>query len=91
MTEVAVTPMEPGRFGVQVTEGTATTSHVVRVDDGALERLGLADADPERVVRESILFLLEREPATSILSDFSLEDIGRYFPEYTEEIPARLT
>ena len=91
MTEVAVTPMEPGRFGVQVSDGPTTTSHVVRADEASLERLGLAGSDPELVVRESVLFLLEREPPTSILSDFSLDDIARYFPEYADEIGARLT
>jgi hypothetical protein len=33
-------------------------------------------------VRRSFDFLLEREPSTSILSSFSLEQIGHYFPEY---------
>jgi hypothetical protein len=45
----------------------------------------------ERLVRESFVFLLEREPASSILSRFSLQDIARYFPEYGEEIARRLS
>ena len=35
--------------------------------------------------------LLEREPATSILGQFSLSDISRYFPEYPGELADRLS
>jgi hypothetical protein len=41
-------------------------------------------------VRESFAFLLEREPAASILPEFSLAIISRYFPEYADELPDRL-
>jgi hypothetical protein len=37
-------------------------------------------------VRASFRFLLDREPATSILARFSLDVISRYFPEYRREI-----
>ena len=36
------------------------------------------------------MFLLEREPATSIMRQFSLDVIPRYFPEYRDEIRRRL-
>ena len=48
------------------------------------------DEDLERVVCASFEFLLEREPASSILPEFSLDVIGRYFPEYDDELPRRL-
>lgn len=89
MTEIDLTPMGPGQYGVQVTEGHMTTSHRVTVPDD-LADAGLPEGDPERLVRESFLFLLEREPATSILAEFTLSDITRYFPEYPAEIAARL-
>jgi hypothetical protein len=58
---------------------------------GAVEsEPGVVD-DLERVVRESFRFLLEREPATSILRQFSLSDISRYFPEYPSELARRLS
>jgi hypothetical protein len=69
-----------------VTEGSAATDHRVTVPPGYLEEL----ADPEVVVRESFAFLLEREPATSILPEFALPEIARYFPEYPAELPRRL-
>ena len=91
MSEITITSMEPDHFGVQVTEGDTTTSHRVAVPDAALDELGLAGVERERVVRESFDFLLEREPATSIMPEFSLADIGRFFPEFREELPRRLS
>jgi hypothetical protein len=77
-------------FGVRVTEGRTATEHRVTVPPGYLDQLGIAEADPEAVVRESFAFLLEREPATSILPEFSLPEIARYFPDYPAELPRRL-
>lgn len=91
MTEIAITAMEPGHFGVQVTEGITTTSHRVSVSAALLDDLGLGEVEPEKVVRESILFLLDREPGPSIQDEFSLEDIPRYFPEYYDELGLRLS
>lgn len=78
-------PHGPHSYAVTVTEGENTTNHVV---DVPAEMQG---DDEERLVRESFLFLLEREPATSILPAFPLDTISRYFPDYLAEIRARLT
>ncbi len=90
MTDITITPMEPDHYGVQVTEGTTMTSHRVRVPPALLDDLGLAGAEPEDVLRASFGFLLEREPATSILPEFSLDEIPRFFPDYYGELEARL-
>jgi hypothetical protein len=90
VTEIEVTPLHEGAFGVKVTEGEVTTDHRVTVPPALVDDLGLGDTQPEEIVRESIAFLLEREPAASILPQFSLDDIGRYFPEFTSELPRRL-
>ena len=37
-------------------------------------------------MRASFAFLLDREPAGSILPRFSLDIISRYFPEYPTEL-----
>jgi len=47
------------------------------------------DVRPENLVKESIRFLLEREPKESILSAFDLKIINNYFPEYEDEIKER--
>ncbi len=45
---------------------------------------------PGELARASFEFLLEREPATSILREFSLDVISQYFPGYPAQIRARL-
>jgi hypothetical protein len=59
------------------------------VPERLANELALSEADHERLVRESFAFLLEREPATSILSRFSLDQISDYFPEYETDIRRR--
>ena len=90
MSDISITSMGPRQFGVQVREGDTDTSHQVTVPEGLIDDLQLDEEDLERVVRESFLFLLEREPASSILPEFSLDEISRYFPEYTDELTTRL-
>ena len=91
MTTMKVVSMAPGEFGVEVEEGHEVTGHKVRVPPAFLDDLLLADIDQERIVRETFEFLLEREPHTSILPEFSLEDVSRYFPEFPEELQRRLS
>ena len=85
-----MTPLEPGTFRVVVTGAGTPTTHRVTVPPGYLEELGVSQVAPEAVVRESFAFLLEREPPTSILSEFDLPEIARYFPSYPTELPRRL-
>ncbi|MDP9387510.1 MAG: hypothetical protein M3Q48_06165 [Actinomycetota bacterium] len=91
MSEITVTEMGPGEFGVQVREGDTATSHRVQVPESFLDDLLLGDEDQARIVRESFAFLLEREPATSILAEFALPAITGYFPEYPDELRRRLS
>jgi hypothetical protein len=86
MSEITVTAMEPGRYGVQVTEGDTTTSHRVAIPDDLVDDLGLDGVDGEVLVRETFGFLLDREPATSIMGDFSLDQVPQYFPDYYDEL-----
>lgn len=88
---IRITPAGPHEFDVEVTQSEETTSHRVIVPDTLLEEWGLESSDAEEVVQESFNFLLEREPASSILPEFSLAIISRYFPEYRDELPGRLS
>ena len=90
MATIDVTPLDDHAYDVQVTDGGETTSHRVTVPAELLEDWGLAAGDEEAVVRESFAFLLEREPPGSIMSEFSLSVISRYFPEYGDELPGRV-
>ena len=81
MASITVTPIEQRAYEVVI---DGKSRHRVTVP----ARFG--DDDLERVVRASFEFLLEREPPSSILPEFSLDVIGRYFPEYEDELPRRL-
>ena len=91
MAAISITPVAPRVFRVEVREGQGATTHQVTVPERIDETLELREDDLQRVVRESFRFLLEREPATSILRQFSLGDISRYFPEYPSELERRLS
>jgi len=66
-------------------DGSATR-HRVTLGDAALAGLAPGAADPIDLVRRSFAFLLAREPKESILTEFDLTVIGRYFPEYEAEV-----
>lgn len=66
------------------------TRHRLRVSRADLARLDPGASDPDDLVRASFEFLLEREPSTSILAEFDITTIGRYFPGYEREIGLRL-
>jgi len=81
MTIDVMAVAEPGGWTAVVTvrHGT-TTTHRVRVSADEHRRYGGGDVTD--LVRRSFDFLLTREANTSILREFSLADIERYFPEY---------
>ena len=85
-----VTERQPGRYLVEVSADGSTTTHQVKVPAGLAERLGGPGATDQRLVEESFRYLLEREPNTSILRSFSLDQIGDYFPDWSDEIARRL-
>ena len=87
MTQITVTEQAGGSFRVQTPAGT---SHQVNVPAGFAANLGCGDVAREELVRASFAFLLEREPATSLLREFNLDVISQYFPSYPAEIGARL-
>jgi hypothetical protein len=75
---------------VKTREGPFSTEHRVTVAAADLARLDPGAADPERLVRAAFAFLLEREPASSILQGFDLAVIGRYFPGWEADVTRRL-
>jgi len=90
MPEIAISPLGEREFLVEVSEGGRQTTHRVTAPERLRGGLELRDDDLSEAVRQSFEFLLEREPASSILSQFSLGDISRYFPEYEQDLGRRL-
>ena len=78
------------RCEVRIGDDPDATRHQVAVSDEDLVKLAPAGTSVERVVEASFVFLLEREPRESILRQFDLAVIARYFPEYEREIWRRL-
>lgn len=78
----------PDGFACDVVVGTdpGATRHSVMISRSDLERLAPGSDDPQRLVVASFEFLLAREPRESILGQFDLLVIERYFPGYEAEI-----
>jgi hypothetical protein len=68
---------------VVVTDANGSSDYRVTVTDANVDGV-------ERLVRETFVFLLEREPRGSILPTFDLSVVRRYFPEYDDEIRHRM-
>jgi len=88
--KIRIQPLAEHEYAVDVTEGTTQTRHRVVVTPDLLDDLGLVDADEQQVVRASFQFLLEREPATSIYEEFPLDTVASRFPDFADELRARL-
>lgn len=68
-------------FDVTVRNHTVTI-HRVTLTREYYEKLTGSAVAAEELVEESFAFLLDREPNTSILSEFDLAVISNYFPGY---------
>jgi hypothetical protein len=73
-------------FDVTVREADGQSTHRMTVSRVDLADLRGEPADPEGFVHDCFEFLLAREPKESIMARFDVRDIGRYFPEFREEI-----
>jgi len=89
--KIEVEKLDKSRFRVRVSESARETTHEVTVSPSDYARLAGGKIEPEELVRRSFEFLLEREPKESILPQFDLSVISRYFPEYEQEIKRRVS
>jgi len=74
---------------VEKNTSNIASEHIVSIEKVYVDSLGWADDDVARLLEESFNFLLSKEPPDSILKEFDLRDIKKYFPEYEEEIMMR--
>ncbi|TME14762.1 MAG: hypothetical protein E6I70_12965 [Chloroflexi bacterium] len=85
MVTVSVKPDAAGWLcTVEVRDNRSATLHLVRVSADELRRLG--GTDPADLVRRSFEFLLAKEAKESILREFDISAIKRYFPDYEAAI-----
>jgi len=71
---------------VAVRERDSATHHSVRLRRQTFDELATGESTPHDLIAASFRFLLEREAKESILREFDLELIARFFPEYPREI-----
>jgi hypothetical protein len=88
---VSVEKIREGEFQVRIVEGKSQTEHRVTLSPADHQRLSDGKIAPEDLIRRSFEFLLENEAKESILSQFDLPIIGRYFPNYEREIQGRIS
>ena len=89
--QIEVETVRDGEFLVRVIDVGSETSHRVTLKAEYYGRLTGGKIEPRELVRRSFQFLLEREPKESILGQFDLQVIARYFPEYEREMARRLS
>jgi hypothetical protein len=91
MADLDITAADEHVYDVTITDDDGRQSrHCVTVPVRFLTDLGLAASQEPLLVRASMVYLLEREPPSSVMASFTLDDITRYFPGYPNEIAARI-
>jgi len=83
-----ITTIDNNTFEVTIT-ATIETTHKVTVNDDYFNNLTEGHVTKEQLVAEAFKFLLSRESNSSILSEFTLETIEKYFPEFPGEMRKR--
>ena len=81
MKLIQIEKINDSKFLVTVTKSKVTL-HTVHISDVAHRQYSFGRMTKEQLIKKSFLFLLQREDQTSILSEFNIEVIGDYFPEY---------
>ncbi|NOY77179.1 MAG: hypothetical protein GXO76_04850 [Calditrichaeota bacterium] len=76
---------------VAVTDSRGSKSFDVTVLEKDYKNLTGGKIPVEELIKKSFEFLLKREPKESILRQFDLMVIARYFPEYEQEIKKALS
>jgi hypothetical protein len=85
MATIQIEEIDLTTYLATVTDNYAT-KHEVRVPVSYALSLTASKISTEQLLKNAFTFLLAREPNTSILHSFELSVIGRYFPEFEEEM-----
>ena len=81
MASIKITEIEKDNFLVEVSD-KMKTSHNVLITDKTYKKLTNGVISKFELVERSFRFLLDREPNTSILTNFEIEIISHYFSDY---------
>jgi len=83
--EILIKKNDNNTFAVFI-KNFVNSNHIVTLNDDIHFEMTEGIKSKEELILFSFKFLLERENNTSILSNFNLETIQNYFPEYKNEI-----
>ena len=79
--QINIKELSPNAFDVTIYSNTETT-HQVTISDNFITEYQIKNLTKKEIIKQSFLFLLERESNTSILRKFDIKVIANYFPEY---------
>jgi hypothetical protein len=88
---ISVESISDTEFQVTVSDGATQSAHRVTVKKKDYERITGGQIDPGGLVKMSFEFLLRQESKESILPQFDLMTIARYFPTFEGEMNRRLS
>ena len=82
MASIKITEIEKDKFLVEVSDNVKS-SHNVFISDKVYQELTNSMISKYELLEKSFAFLLDREPNTSILTNFEIQIISHYFSDYT--------
>ena len=85
MSSIKIIELEKGQFSVEVID-KEITFHKVIISDKIHQNLTGGKVSKTQLLEKSFEFLLEREPNTSILTNFEIQLISNYFSDYENYI-----
>ena len=83
--EILIKINDNNTFTVSI-KSLINSEHIITLNNDFYFEITKGIKSKEELILFSFKFLLERENNTSILSNFNLETIQNYFPEYKNEI-----
>ena len=81
MVSIKITEIKKNNFLVEVND-KVKTSHNVVIHDKVYQLLTNGEISKYELLEKSFEFLLDREPNTSILTNFEIQIISHYFSDY---------
>ena len=85
MSSIKILELEKDQFSVEAID-KETTFHKVIISDKIHQNLTGGKVSKTQLLEKSFEFLLEREPNTSILTNFEIQLISNYFSDYESYI-----
>ena len=82
MASIKIIEIEKDKFLVEVSDNVKS-SHNVVISDKVYQELTNSMISKYELLEKSFAFLLDREPNTSILTNFEIQIISHYFSDYT--------